>query len=49
VRQLVMNADAEILARVRALGFVYRIEPDGTCVPLIGLEEMGSLWPPDVR
>jgi len=44
-----MNADAEILARARALGIVYRIEPDGTCVLLIGLEELGSLWPLDVR
>lgn len=44
-----MNADADILARVRRLGTVHRIEPDGTWVPLIGLEEMGNLWPGDVR
>jgi len=49
VRRSSMNADAEILARVRALGAVYRIEPGGTWVPIIGLEEMGDLWPPDVR
>ena len=49
MRRLSMNADAEILARVRALGTVYRTEPDGTQVRIIGLDEMGDLWPADVR
>jgi hypothetical protein len=49
MRRSSMNADAEILARVRALGPIYRTEPGGTRVLIIGLEEMGDLWPPDVR
>lgn len=49
MRRLAMNADAEILARVRALGPIYRTEPGGTQVLIIGLAEMGDLWPEDVR
>jgi hypothetical protein len=49
MRRQYMNVDAEILARVRALGPIYRTEPDGTRVLIIGLEEMGNLWPEDVR
>ena len=49
MRRQYMNVDAEILARVRALGPIYRTEPNGTRVLIIGLEEMGDLWPEDVR
>jgi len=44
-----MNKDAEILARVRALGPIFRTEPDGKRVQIIGLEELGDLWPSDIR
>jgi hypothetical protein len=49
MRRQYMNVDAEILARVRALGPIYRTEPSGARVLIIGLEEMGDLWPEDVR
>jgi len=44
-----MNANAFIVARAREQGSMCVEEPDGTFTALVGIDEMGDLWPTDVR
>ena len=44
-----MNANAVIVARARQHGTMYVEEPNGTLTTLVGVEQMGDLWPSDIR
>jgi len=38
-----------IVARARQHGTMYVEEPNGTLTTLVGVEQMGDLWPSDIR
>lgn len=48
-RNGMMNVDAYIISRSRQHGPVYVEEPNGVMTPLVGLEQMGDLWPVEIR
>lgn len=43
------NRNVALIARARERGPVFHEDPTGRMVPLVGLEELGNLWPDDVR
>ena len=49
LRTKAMNANAVIVARARQHGTMYVEEPNGKLTTLVGVEQMGDLWPSDIR